>query len=136
GHFKHIYAMDMVLAIEPPIGVSFRKTEFKDFKSPGHFDMVNAQYALPFAEDYFYPVWREIIKSIKPEGVFVGNFFGIKDGWNTPDSKIKFITKPEFDRMFRDFNIVYFEEVKKEDKTISGFLKFWHLYEVIAVKKP
>jgi len=36
--------------------------------------------------------------------------------------------------LLKDFEIIKFEEIEKDEKTALGSLKHWHTYEIIAKK--
>ena len=38
-------------------------------------------------------MWQEICNNINSNGFFVGNFFGLKDEWNTEADKEHFLSK-------------------------------------------
>ena len=45
-----------------------------------------------------------------------------------------FLTKKEVLDLFKDFEILKFKEIEKDDKTALGILKHWHIFEIIAKK--
>lgn len=84
----------------------------------------------------FEKLWHYIDSKIKPGGYFIGNFFD-------PDCKIfdeefskgmSFLTKDEVLFLFRNYDIINFEEVKKPLK-INKKEIVEHYYEVFARKK-
>ena len=94
-------------------------SNFEDFDyKENTYDLINAQYSLPFMnKEYFDVVIEKIKKSLKINGIFVGTFFGDKDGWNNKTSRTEnFQTKEEIEMMFEDFEILELLE-KEEDKT-------------------
>ena len=68
-------------------------------------------------------------------GYFVGNFFGMKDSWVEFKPKMIFLTKEQVLELFKNFEIIEFEENEKDAKTGLGKMKHWHTYNVIARKK-
>ena len=55
------------------------QSSFQDF-SFETYDLVNAHFALPFnSNDSFVEVFRRVMASIRPSGIFVGQLFGIHD---------------------------------------------------------
>lgn len=107
---------------------------FEDFDF-NHYDLVNAHYALPFiAKDDFEYVIKQIIDSINPGGLFVGQFFGLNDEWNTSDSKMTFCDRAEVDAIFINFKHVDTREVDEKGTVASGDSKRWHVFNVIAQK--
>ena len=98
-------------------------------------DLLISNNSLPFCnKKYFYKMWKEVHASIKVNGYFVGNFFGINDEWNTPNDFRTFLKKEEIIKLFNDFEILEIEEVEKDRLTAEGILKHWHTIEVIAKK--
>ena len=45
-----------------------------------------------------------------------------------------FMAKDEVYKLFKDFEIIDFKEIEKNQKTGMGKIKYWHIYEVIAKK--
>jgi tellurite methyltransferase len=111
-------------------------SSFQDFTfMPQTYDLINAQYALPFhGKKDFDSFIEKIIASLKPGGILVGQFFGIRDGWNTDDSVLAFQTKEEVLELLKNLEMVECIEEEKEGKTASGNEKYWHVFHVIARK--
>ncbi len=110
---------------------------FDDFALvPSTYDLVNAQYALPFHGSVnFEDFIRNIINSLRPQGIFVGQFFGIRDGWNIPGNKLTFQTKEDVESFLSGMEIIEFQEEEKEGNTASGNIKHWHVFHFVARKK-
>ena len=62
-------------------------------------------------------------------------FFGIKDSWVETKPKVVFLLKEEVLALFKNFDIIHFEEIEEDRKTALGVKKHWHIYDVIAKKK-
>ncbi len=109
-------------------------SSFNDFFFPKNkFDLVNAQFALPFYGKEDFPIFiKKIIDSLAPKGIFVGQFFGVNDSWNVPDSEIIFHTKEEGLQLLAELEIIEFLEEEKENPTASGAIKHWHLFHFIV----
>ena len=45
-----------------------------------------------------------------------------------------FLTKEQVIELFKDFEIIEFKEVEKDDFTAFGKMKHWHIFNVIAKK--
>jgi SAM-dependent methyltransferase len=118
----------------PDLPLHFYPVAFKDFNFPkGKYDLVNAQFALPFnGEEGFRDLIQNIYDSLKPDGVFVGQLFGTEDSWYG-DKNIAFHTIQEVLDLFAPFKIAISEE-KKEGGTASGKNKFWHVFHIKATK--
>ena len=114
----------------------FQKQNFEDMMLEKS-DLIVANYSLPFCDSQqIEKVWKKIIDSIRPNGYFVGNFFGINDSWNKEKSQITFLTKIQVENLFEKFNIIKFNEVEKDGITGLGKMKHWHIFNVIArIKK-
>lgn len=110
------------------------KLKFESLKLP-KCDLLISNNSLPFCEKkYFYQMWEEICSSIKNNGYFVGNFFGINDEWNTKEDKRTFLSKEDVIKLFNDFEILEIQEIKKNKPTAEGKMKHWHTIEIIAKK--
>ena len=47
-----------------------------------------------------------------------------------------FLTKQQVLNLFKEsFEIIYFDELEKNEKTGLGKMKHWHIYNIIAKKK-
>lgn len=81
---------------------------FNDFDYlPESYDLVNAQWSLPFnPSDTFNEMWNKVKASIKKDGVFTGQFFGTNDEWNKPGTKMTFHTKQEVEEFLSDMEIL------------------------------
>lgn len=105
-------------------------------------DLILSNFTLPFCGiDMFDNLWKSITSSIKTDGYFVGNFFGINDSWAKSTSSLKnrnkafFLTKGQVLKLFENsFEIIDFQEIEKDALTGIGKMKHWHLFNVIAKK--
>ena len=112
----------------------FQQQNFNDMKLE-KVDLIVANYSLPFCNnEKINDVWRNIVNSIRINGYFVGNYFGIKDSWNKAESNMTFFTKEQVQNLFDEFDIIKFNEVEKEGLTGLGNMKHWHIFNVIAKK--
>lgn len=110
-------------------------TSFTDFIFPVNaFDLASAMYALPFnGNKDFDTVVTNIKNSLVAGGIFVGNFFGVRDEWSNRDN-IAFHTKEQVEKLFSDFEIVVFEEKEHDGTLANGQSKHWHVFNMIAKK--
>lgn len=123
------------------------------FKNPENesetFDVVSSVYCLPFlGKDIFPPFCQELFDTIKPGGYFVGNFFGTEDEWNNSKTTMKFLSVDEARAMFDPNSTNFasfvsicehqpgFKETKGPAPLAKGTSKYWHIFSVIAQKKP
>lgn len=140
--FKNVVAVDMDNASSEKAkeisfgGFSFVQSRYVDFAFPEEkYDLVNAQYALPFnPPDTFNEVLEKIIQSLKKGGVFVGQFFGDRDSWNVRESGKTFHTLDEAKKMLSNLRMVEFREEEMDGKTARGTPKHWHVFHFIAIK--
>ena len=116
--------------------IHFSAVSFSDFPYPeNEYDLVTAQYSLPFCEPEKFPdVWQKIITSLKKGGIFTGQFFGYEDGF-APNAQMTFLNKEHVEELFSDCIVHTFVEAKRTKKTATGREKFWHIFDVIAEKK-
>ncbi|HZZ99390.1 MAG TPA: class I SAM-dependent methyltransferase [Candidatus Paceibacterota bacterium] len=139
--FKHITAVDKnniageIADALPKDRFNYVISSFKDFDfTENTFDLVNAQFALPFIEpSEFQRVFASIKNSLKPKGVFTGQLFGINDDWNKNES-MNFHTREQVERLFADMKVIKLVEEEKEDQPVVGDLKHWHIFNFISSK--
>lgn len=140
--FEHVTALDSspiaqeVADTLPPEHFLYVISTYEnfDFKKEAY-DLINAQYALPFnPPESFDRVFQDIITSLKPCGVFTGQLFGIRDEWNVPNSNKSFHTKEQVENIFSDLEILGFREEEGEKPTAAGPMKHWHVFHFIARK--
>lgn len=108
----------------------------EDFVPDCKYDLVNAQYSLPFvSRNNFWKVIMMIAESLKEGGFFCATFFGPEDEWRN-DPVLTFVSKDELVEKLTACNltIVHNEEEKSFSKTAAGASKFWHVFHVIACK--
>lgn len=109
---------------------------FEDFVFlRGAYDLVNAQYALPFIRpDAFDRVFPAILASLKSGAILTGQFFGDRDDWvGTPN--MTFQTRAEAEALLAPLTVLSFrEEDEPNSQTLNGTPKHWHLYHFIARK--
>lgn len=140
--FEHVTAVDKNPVSEqeveklPRDKVSYDGSSFEDFNfQENSYDLINAQYSLPFtSKESFDEVFDSVIKSLKPGGVFVGQFFGDRDAWNIEGKSMTFQTREEVETLLSDFKIIELKEEEVDGKTASGDAKHWHVFHFIAVK--
>jgi tellurite methyltransferase len=141
--FSHIKAIDNSVSSEEIAKeindprFSFVCTNYDAYNfDPNMYDLVTAQWALPFnAPETFNKMLEKIKSSLKPEGVFVGQFFGINDEWNTKDSRMTFHSPEDIKGFFRNFKIIELREDEKDGTTAKGDAKHWHVFHIIAQKE-
>ncbi len=140
--FEHITALD-IMPVAKDVAKTFPADKFSyeivdaaDFAYPdGHFDLINAQYSLPFmAPDKFAAATKGMQNSLKNGGIFTGQLFGEKDEWNIQESGMTFHTLTGAKAFLSDFEVLFFEETESDKPTALGSLKHWHVFDFIAKK--
>lgn len=112
---------------------SFENFDFEIDK----YDLISAQRALPFIKEKetFLDVINKIKKSLRPGGIFVGHFFGVRDTWCVEGKKMTFITREETENLLKDVEIITLKEREEDSETVKGTPHHWHIFNIIFVKK-
>jgi tellurite methyltransferase len=94
--------------------------------------LVNATFSLPFCAPQHFPMlWKNILFALQPGGRFAGHFFGTEDSWSARED-MTFHTPARLQELFTGFSIEQLEETKREGNTITGTVKHWHVYHIVA----
>jgi trans-aconitate methyltransferase len=102
----------------------------------GRYDLINAHFALPFIErGLFADVFTRLKAALNSGAVFVGQFFGVHDSWNTPDTRMTFVTRQQAHEYLDGLELLEFEEEEQDGTTATGKPKHWHVYHIVA-RKP
>ena len=111
----------------------FQKVEIEDYNFPeSNFDLVNAQFVLPFVlKENIIQVLNDIKKSLKDDGIFVGQFFGIKDSWSGSPSILIYV-ETEIREFLSGLDVIYFQEEERDGQTAMDGEKHWHIFNFIA----
>ncbi len=141
--FKHVVALDRsALALEiyenlPKDKVDYTISTFANYDFPVEtFDLINAQFSLPFnPPDSFTVMFEKLSRALATGGIFTGQFFGDRDEWNTPESGMTFHSLAAVKKLLADLETIYFEEEEKDEKPVIGAMKHWHIFHVIARRK-
>lgn len=108
------------------------QSSFEDFVFESY-DLVNAHYALPYINKEQFPaVFDRLKASLRPGGIFVGQFFGVNDTWNTPENFMTFLTREQAQNQLAGMEIAEFEEEDEDGETALGEQKHWHIYHIVA----
>ena len=141
--FKKVIAVDN----EPEVKIfvenlndkrlDFRNDPFQKYIFPEFFfDLINAEFALPFyGKENFLEFFNKINSSLRNKGIFTGQFFGVKDSWNKINSDLIFHTKKQVIDLLSIFEIIEFSEIEKDSLSASGEMKHWHIFNFIVKKK-
>ena len=112
-------------------------SSFQDFDFAGApFDLISAQFALPFIpRAHFAQVFARITSALAPGGVFAGQFFGDRDEWNTSERDMTFVTRQEAESLLRDLDIIELTEEDEDGHKADGSPKHWHVFHILARKR-
>lgn len=110
-------------------------TSFEDFDFPENkYDIASSMFALPFTEpQHFEKVFTNIKNSLKKDGIFCGQFFGINDEWSK-NPKMTFHTEDQIKNLLTGLEILSFKEIEEDSTIANGTPKHWHIFHVIARK--
>jgi hypothetical protein len=115
---------------------NFIQADFESLEELLKVQLLVSNFALPFCDStYFDKLWINVCQSLSDGGYFIGNFFGLNDEWNTSNSKMIFHTKEQVLELFKEFNILYINEIEYDKNTAMGKMKHWHVIEVVAKHK-
>jgi SAM-dependent methyltransferase len=101
------------------------------------YDLINAHFCLPFLpREQFCAVFDKVREALNPDGIFVGQFFGIHDQWHTPEraSSMTFLTREEALQALQGLDVIEFEEEDVDSVVADGSPKHWHVFHIIARK--
>jgi len=140
-NFKHVTALDKVDVAHdvakdlPKERFDYVISSFEEFNFPENFfDIVNAQYALPFiSPNQFKRVFMNMFNSLKNGGILTGQFFGDRDEWKD-NPNMTFLNKEEVYFYLKDYKIIYFQEEEKDKTSKKSEAKHWHLFHFIVQK--
>ncbi len=121
----------------PPDHFEYHVSTFDTFNfDPESYDLINAQYSLPFnPPQTFDTMFASLIASLKSGGIVTGQFFGPKDERNDGSGTHTFVTREKAEKLLQDCNILSFDEVDGDDRLSAGGKKHWHTFHFIAKKK-
>jgi tellurite methyltransferase len=99
-------------------------------------DLVNSSFALPFCPpQHFSGVWERIVGSVRAGGRFSGQLFGERDQWAV-NPQIMCLTRAKVEELFRAFELERFDEVETDGTIVTGEPKHWHVFHVVARRRP
>lgn len=140
--FEHVTALDKEpLAQEIADGIpkdsfSYIISNLENYVfSKNIFNLINAQYTLPFVLPHSFDyVWDGIYESLKQGGVLTGQLFGHNDEW-VSRKEMNFHTKEKVEKLLEHFDILFFNEEETDSRTAAGNMKHWHVFNFILRKK-
>ena len=94
-------------------------------------DLVNSSFALFFcAAGAFDPLWRKIVRSLKPGGRFAGQLLGENDSWAGRRNVV--VHDPAaLDRLLAGLAVEMHEIEETDAVTPRGEAKHWHLHHLV-----
>ncbi|MFN8499001.1 MAG: class I SAM-dependent methyltransferase [Anaerolineae bacterium] len=113
-----------------------RVAAFEDITSLPPADLINAAFALPFCQPAHFPIlWAAIVAALPPGGRFVGQLFGDRDEY-AADPTMTFQTAEGVQELLSPFEIEHLKEREEDGKTALGEPKHWHVFSIVARKRP
>ncbi|HXH26672.1 MAG TPA: class I SAM-dependent methyltransferase [Candidatus Acidoferrum sp.] len=128
--------LEPLAEVDPDLVV--HNSRIEDFTiHPDSYDLVLALYSLSFISDrHFADVLYRVKRSLKPNGVFLGNFFGPRDHWrqkHTGNSMTFLQTKREVEWYLRGLRLPLFVEQDELCLSDLGTEEHRHVFHFIAV---
>jgi SAM-dependent methyltransferase len=142
--FRKVVALDAALPAQALSGLAnterfeFVHSRMEDFAFPqAAFDLVNAQFALPFVAPKDFPaVFDAACAALRPGGVFAGQMFGSNDEW-AGDPAMTFHDPAEARRLLaRCGGLLYFSDEENWNGSLAGGRsKHWHILHFIVRRR-
>ena len=134
--FAHVTALDQTpvaaeaAATLPQPRFRYDISRMEDYAfPPSTFDLVTAQFSLPFIPpDQFDRVFILILASLAPGGVLSANCFGDRDAW-AGNPQMNFHSSADITRMLAPCTVLHFYEEEAERPTAAGVMKHWHIFD-------
>ncbi len=141
GGFKHVVALDkndvtkLIGKELPKNRFEYIVASFEEFDyGVNRFDLISAQFALPFINPAsFDDVFEKIYQSLKQGGILVGQFFGDRDEWRD-NPEMTFTSRARVDELLSRFKVMSLEEEERDSVTAVGEMKHWHIFNFIVEK--
>ncbi|NJM97153.1 MAG: class I SAM-dependent methyltransferase [Phormidesmis sp. RL_2_1] len=109
---------------------------FETLALPSHIDLLNASFCLPFCPpEHFLDLWEKIVKALRPGGRFCGHLFGDRDSWIAYPNRSHH-TRSQVEQLLIPFDIELLDEEEHPGKTALGEEKYWHIYNIVARRRP
>lgn len=139
-----VHAFDPSIEAATVCSAKFRQDEkfilstatFEKFNFPKA-SLIIALLSLIFCDpESLEDVLDKIIHALPKGGVFLADLLGKEDAWlgSHPEKFIGF-DKQQIQSMFsKNFDFLFFNEIKGERRLANGTSKFWHVYTLILKK--
>jgi trans-aconitate methyltransferase len=109
--------------------VSFNKLKMEKCK------LIFGSAAFPFCHPkHFDMFWNRMRNSLEKDGIIAGTFFGFKDDWSTTKG-MTFQNEVTLIELFKDYDILFFDEHEEDKETALGTMKHWHIYSFVLRKR-
>ncbi len=109
---------------------------FENLRLPTGASLVNASFSLPFCPPAHFPaLWSGIDTAIPPGGRFSGQLFGDRDGWATLEDRTH-LARPQVMTLFDQYVLERFIEEDRPSAHAGEAHKHWHVFHIIARKRP
>lgn len=111
--------------------------EHADLLEPNRYDLVHAGFVLPFVRPHaFERCWNALAASLRPGGVFAGQFFGQNDEFIRASSAGEMTAHGtvDVDRLLAGWTVIERDEVDRQGAIGRGTPKWWHVHHVVAAK--
>ena len=138
--FKRVDAVDIrpEAAEYLPKEVVFTPSAFDAYEFPvDAYDLANAQHALAFnPPQSFDQMFERLKRSLREGAVLTMKLLGPDDSWRDERPDMSFHTEEDVRRLLEGFDIIKLEERQYDGSPSVGDAKHWHVWSVIARKKP
>jgi tellurite methyltransferase len=125
-------AEDYINSLPHQDKVKFIQSDFESFMFDSY-DLVNASRSLPFTHRAeFENMFSRLKNSIKPDGLFAGQLYGVNDQWNKPGETMTFLNKSEVEKILDGLQTIKLEEKEFDGTIANGKPKHWHVFNIIA----
>lgn len=93
--------------------------------------LIHAGYSLPFCDPGQFPaLWTRIRGALIPDGIFVGQLFGIHDSWAANPGMI-FHDLNQVKDLLDGMEILQLHETERDGEASTG-PKHWHVFDFLA----
>jgi trans-aconitate methyltransferase len=116
--------------------IQILNNSFEDLNELPKSDLVFSIFSIPFCVPQYFDKFIDVLlKCIKSNGRFAGNFFGLNDEWANSHTNMTFCSVEKVKSLFDNFfEIEYFSEVEFNGKKANGEDKYWHTIDNIEKK--
>lgn len=124
-------AIEEATAFSAPPNLTYACAYMQNLElSAATYDVVVAGFCLFFlSREEFETFWPRLVASLRPGGLFMGQFLGPRDDWA---QNYLHHSREEVEMLFTGMEVFQIEEVERDGKTSQGTAKHWHVFHVIA----